>query len=64
MPFIKRAQNKFFDFDLLMSSTKGHFSATMLFLIEKNDECHFWYGRKESVQVVFLQTHGEDGAHL
>ena len=48
------------DFDEFMSST----SATMMCWMKKTTEAISATGRKESVQVALLQTHGEDGASL
>ena len=51
------------DFDEFMSSTTGHSTATMKYSMKKTDAISDT-GRKESVQIVLLQTHGEDGASL
>ena len=52
------------DFDEFMSSTSGHSTATMMFWMKQTTNAISDNGRKESVQVALLQTHGEDGAHL
>ena len=52
------------DFDKFMSSTSGHFSATMMYWMNKTTNAISDTGRKELVQVAILQTHGEDGASL
>ena len=51
-----------FDFDELMSSTNGHFTATMMCWKKKTTNAISDTGRLESVRVALLQTHGEDGA--
>ena len=52
------------DFDEFMSPTSGHSTATMMYWMKKTTNAISDTGRKESVQVVLLQTHGEDGASL
>ena len=52
------------DFDEFMSFTSGHSTATMMYWMKKTTNAISDTGRKESVQVVLLQTHGEDGASL
>ena len=52
------------DFDELMNSTSGHSTATMMCWMKKTTNAISDTGRKESVQVALLQTHGEDGASL
>ena len=52
------------DFDEFMSSTSGHSTATMMYWMKKTTNVISDTGRKESVQVALLQTHGEDGASL
>ena len=52
------------DFDEFMSSTSGHSTATMMYWMKKTTKAISDTGRKESVQVALLQTHGEDGAYL
>ena len=47
-----------------MSSSSGHSTATMMCWMKKTTNAISDTGRKESVQVVLLQTHGEDGASL
>ena len=49
------------DFDECMSSTSGHSTATMVCWMKKTTKAICDTGRKESVQVALLQTHGEDG---
>ena len=53
-----------FDFDEFMSSTSGHSTATMRYWMKKTTNAISDTGRKESVQVALLQTHGENGAYL
>ena len=52
------------DFDEFTSSTSGHSTATMMCWMKKTTNAMSDTGRKESVQVALLQTHGEDGASL
>ena len=52
------------DFDEFMSSTSGHSTATVTYWMKKTTNAISDTGRKESVQVALLQTHGEDGAYL
>ena len=52
------------DFDEFMSSTSGHSTATMMYRMKKTTNAISDTGREESVQVAFLQTHGEDGVSL
>ena len=52
------------DFHEFMSSTSGHSTATMMYWMKKTTNAISDTGRKESVQVALLQTHGEDGASL
>ena len=52
------------DFDEFMSSTSGHSTATMMYWMKKTTNAISDTGRKESVQVALLQTHGEDDAYL
>ena len=52
------------DFDEFMSSTSGHSTATMMYWMKKTTNAISDTGRKESVQVALLQTHGVDGAYL
>ena len=52
------------DFHEFMSSTSGHSTATMRYWMKKTTNAISDTGRKESVQVALLQTHGEDGAIL
>ena len=52
------------DFDEFMSSTSGHSTATMMCWMKKTTNAISDTGRKESVQVALLQTHGEEGASL
>ena len=52
------------DFDEFMSSTSGHSTATMMYWMKKTTNHISDTGRKESVQVALLQTHGEDGPSL
>ena len=52
------------DFDEFMSSTSGYSTATMMYWMKKTTNAISDTGRKESVQVALLQTHGEDGAIL
>ena len=52
------------DFDEFMSSTSGHSTATMMCWMKKTANTISDTGRKESVRVALLQTHGEDGASL
>ena len=52
------------DFDEFMSSTSGHSTPTMMCWMKKTTNAISDTGRKESVQVALLQTHGEDGAYL
>ena len=52
------------DFDEFMSFTSGHSTATMMYWMKKTTNAISDIGRKESVQVALLQTHGEDGAYL
>ena len=53
-----------FDFDEIMSSTNGHFTATMMCWMKKTTNAISDTGRMESVRVALLQTHNEDGASL
>ena len=55
--------SKGINFDELMSSS-GHPTATMMCRMKKTANAISDAGRKESVQVALLQTHGEDGASL
>ena len=50
------------DFDEFMSSTSGHSTATMMYWMKKTTNAISDTGRKGSVQVALLQTHGDDGA--
>ena len=52
------------DFDEIISSTSGHSTATMMYWMKKTTNVISETGRRESVQVALLQTHGEDGAYL
>ena len=52
------------DFDEFTSSTSGHSTATLMCWMKKTTNAFFNTGRKESVQVALLQTHGDDGASL
>ena len=52
------------DFDEFMSSTRNRSTATMMYWMKKTTNAISDTGRKESVQVALLQTHGEDGASL
>ena len=52
------------DFDESMSSTSGHFTATMMCWMKKTTDTVSDNCRKESVQVALLQTHSKDGASL
>ena len=52
------------DFDEFMTSTSGHPTATMICWMKKTTNAISDTGRKESVQIALLQTHGEDGASL
>ena len=52
------------DFDEFMSSTSGHSTATMMCWMKKTTNAISDTGRKDSVQVAHLQTHGADGASL
>ena len=52
------------DFDEFMSSTSGQSFATMMCWMKKTTDAISDTGRKESVQVALLQTHGEDVASL
>ena len=56
--------SKVIDFDEFMSSASGHSTATMMYWMKKTTSAISDTGRKESVQVALLQTHGEDGAYL
>ena len=47
-----------------MTSTSGHSTATMRCWMKKTTNAISDTGRKESVQVVLLQTHGGDSASL
>ena len=47
-----------------MSSTRNRSIATMMCWMKKTTYAISDTGRKESVQVALLQTHGEDGAYL
>ena len=47
-----------------MSSTSDRPTATMMCWMKKTTDAISDTARKESVQVVLLQTHGEDGASL
>ena len=52
------------DFDEFMSSTSGHSTPTMMYWMKKTTNAIYDTGRKESVQVALLQTHGEECAYL
>ena len=52
------------DFDEFMSSTSGHSTATMMYWMKKTTNAISDTGRRESVHVALLQTHGKDGACL
>ena len=62
MPLISRAQREWTLMNFL-SSTSGHSTAPMMCWMKKTNAISDT-GRKESVQVAILQTHGEDGASL
>ena len=49
---------------IVMSSTSGHSTATMMCWMKKMMDAIADTGRKEPVRVALLQTHGEDGASL
>ena len=63
MPLMSRAQ-RYLTLMNFMSSTNGHSTATMMCWMKKTTNAISDTGRKESVQVALLQTHGEDGASL
>ena len=52
------------DFEEFLSSTSGHSTGTTMCWMKKTADAISETGRKESVQVALLQTHGEDGASL
>ena len=63
MPLISRAR-RCLTLMNFMSSTKNRSTATMMCWMKKTTDAISDTARKESVQVVLLQTHGEDGAIL
>ena len=63
MPLTSRAQ-RCLTLMIFLSSTSGHSTATMMSWMKKTTNAISDTARKESVKVVLLQTHGEDGASL
>ena len=61
MPLISRVQ-RYLTLMNFMSSTRNRSTATMMCWMKKTTDAISDTARKESVQVVLLQTHGEDGA--
>ena len=58
------ASSEVLEFDEFYELHHGHSTATMICCMKKTTNAISDTAREESVQVVLLQTHGEDGASL